>query len=107
VTFPFATYDGVVQAALQSLSQQRDNMDQARATITGIEDEVRASFKCQAATIFEQKMDDWLVREQTIRDLFERIYEDVRGAHAGINDAHDYAVNVGGSAFGEVYGGLS
>jgi hypothetical protein len=81
-------------------------MDESRSRVKAIQGEVTASFKCQAATVFDQKMTDWLTRQQQIRNAFEQIFDSFGTAQGGISAAHDDAANVGGNAYGAVYGGL-
>ena len=99
------TDDEAIQLALRTLTTQRDNMDAARNSVSSIQSEVENSFKCQAATVFEQKMSDWLSRQQQVRNAFEQIYDALRAAAGGIDSAHQTAVTVGGSAYG-YYTGL-
>jgi hypothetical protein len=98
--------DQAIATALTTLTTQRDNMDAARRTVVGIQSEVEASFKCQAATVFSQKMSDWLTRWGVVRNAFEKVYDALSAAEGGITDAHDLAVSIGGHSYG-VYTGLS
>ena len=98
MVFTILNQDDPIGRALNALSGQAANMDASRQTITSIMGDVQASIKCTAADIFQARMDDWLVRQQVIRDSWERLFEALGAAEAAIQAGHEQAIQVAGGS---------
>jgi hypothetical protein len=93
MTGVFQTTDAGMQGLIATIENQASNMTASRTTIASLADEIPAGFQCEAVTIYQSKIMDWLEAYDLIKSKFDGLYEDLVQAQNAFLTAHQDAAS--------------